>query len=160
MITISDSGWAFSQGINSAGKAFLQRWLELFHQLTTDNYRVIHLNVRVGFGELRHVIDESENKVIESSNIQDVSAEVLKLLKTDPIAKLILPHHEYYYVSLEKPYLGEQTKVAHPGLKVLVEQACEKLDSRYRAAIIDAIAIAIEENDVEKTILLTIITSL
>lgn len=135
--------------------AFVERWTELFHPLTIDNFSVKHLNVRVGFDELRKVVEESENKSIEASNIQDVSAELLKILKNDPLAKKILPYQEHYYLSLEKPYLGDQSKAVHPGLKVLVEQACAVLGEKYRSALIDSILITIQKDDIDKTLQLT-----
>lgn len=147
--------WKYSPLIGIAGKAFVERWIELFHNLTIDNFRVKHLNVRIGFEELRAVIKESENKSIEASNIKDVSAELLQLLKIDPIAKTLLPHHEHYYLSLADPYIKEHAKTVHPGLKVLVDQACDALGRKYRFAIIDRLKCSINNDDVENTIQLT-----
>lgn len=86
MLNIND-GWSYSSGINSAGKAFIERWIELFYHLTIDNYRVKHLNVRVGFQELGQVVEDSDANLIDSSNIEYVSLEVLHLLKVDQLLR-------------------------------------------------------------------------
>ncbi|NOS79310.1 MAG: hypothetical protein HOP35_15335 [Nitrospira sp.] len=154
MEKISNDKWAFSPGINLAGKAFVEKWLELLNPLTVDNYRVRHLNTRVAFEELREVIREAENKTLEAQNIEDVSKELLGLLKVDPVAQSSLPHHEYYYNSLLNPF-KEKERSAHPGLKVLVKQACDVLEKRYRIDLIDALAVSIQGNVVGKTVALT-----
>jgi hypothetical protein len=148
-------GWGFSTGANAAGKAFVERWIELFHHLTIDNYRVRHLNVRVGFEELRRVIQDAESRLIDHQNVQYVAQELLALLKSDPIAKTLLPHQEHYYPSLLDPFIGNGSKSVHPGLIVLVEEACETLASRYRIALIQALAEAIRRDEVPQALTLT-----
>jgi hypothetical protein len=156
MLNLAD-GWRFCPRVNIAGKAFVERWIELFNKLTIDNHRVRHLNVRIGFEELRRVIQDAEDKLIENINVKYVSEEVLDLLKNDPIAKQLLPHHEHYYPTLSSPFVGEQSqaKAIHRGLIVLTEQACVVLGAHYRGALIRALTDAVEQDDVEKSLMVT-----
>jgi hypothetical protein len=151
------NGWRFSPGANRAGKTFVERWIELFNKLTIDNHRVRHLNVRIGFEELRCVIRDAEDKLIENINIKFVCEEVLELLKNDPVAKKLLPHHEHYYPTLLSPFVGDQSKPksVHSGLMVLTEQACAVLTVRYREALIVALTDALQSDDVEKALTVT-----
>ncbi len=92
--------WANSPGITAAGQVFVARWLELFHRLTIDSYRVRHLNLRLGFEELARVVSDVAEIGIDALNVREVAAEVLRLLREDPVASDVLPNRKYYYGAL------------------------------------------------------------
>ena len=155
MESISHQRWAFSPGITAAGKAFVEKWLELLNPLTVDNFRVRHLNARIAVYELSEAIRDADNKILDPQNIEDISRELLQLLKSDSIARSSLPHLDYYYESLVNPFKDKEKKAAHSGLKVLIGQANDVLGRRYRADLIVALKETIHQDDVERTIHLT-----
>ena len=145
------------EGINEAGKVFVQRWLELFHRLTVDIYRVRHSNLRIAFEELVAVAALSEEHGAELNHLRDVSdvsAELLKILKQDPVGSEILPSNVHYYPLLER-CLDSSSKIIQPGLVVLSEQACGMLRNHYRPALLRNLRAAIMDNQIERALSLT-----
>lgn len=150
---IADDQWANSAGIGPAGQAFVQRWLELFHRLTIDTYRVRHLNLRLAFEELTAVIADVSDIGTDPVNVREVAAEALRLLQEDPLAERLLPHRERYYHSLLHPLIDNRS--VHPGLAVLTDQIREALNQRYRGTLLSALRDAITNGHIEQTVSLT-----
>lgn len=135
----------------------MQRWLELFHRLTVDIYRVRHSNLRIAFEELVAVAALSEEHGAELNHLRDVSdvsAELLKILKQDPVGSEILPSNVHYYPLLER-CLDSSSKIIQPGLVVLSEQACGMLRNHYRPALLRNLRAAIMDNQIERALSLT-----
>lgn len=152
MEKIRTDQWQNSAGIPPAGQAFVSGWLELFHRLTIDSYRVRHLNVRLGLEELAAVIQEVDRLGTEVINVENIASEVLRLLKEDPVAAGIAPQRQHYYTALAQPLVN---KAIHPGLAVLVDQLRVAFVRQYRGALIDGLREAIQHNDVDRTVQIT-----
>jgi hypothetical protein len=150
---ISDEQWARCSGIAAAGRAFVQRWLELFHVLTIDTYRVRHLNLRLAIEELVAVISDVERFGIDVINVKEVAAEVFRFLKEDSVAATILPNRERYYATLVNPLIENRT--VHPGLQVLAERLKAVLNEQYRPALIAALHESIDAGDIPRTLQIT-----
>jgi hypothetical protein len=92
---IPEESWAQATGIGKSGRAFVHRWLELFHRLSLDLYRVRHLNVRLAFEELRAAIFDHKDFQTDYVNVKDLAAETLHLLRQDIVVTKVFPHFLY-----------------------------------------------------------------
>jgi hypothetical protein len=153
MENLTAADWANSNGIGPAGQVFVQRWLELFHRLTIDTYRVRHLNARLAVVELANVIRDAQVFGVDPLNIKEIAAETLLLLQEDPVAQTVLPRAKHYYASLAQPLLDGKT--VHPGLPVLIDHILPTLNQAYRPRLIQALRAAINDNDIDQTIAVT-----
>jgi hypothetical protein len=149
---IPEESWAQATGIGKSGRAFVHRWLELFHRLSLDLYRVRHLNVRLAFEELRAAISDHKDFQTDYVNVKDLAAETLHLLKQDIVVTKVFPQSQLYHGVLAH---ANSDKSLPAGLSVLIEQACETFKRDYRKVIIQELRSAITADDVDRTIHLT-----
>jgi hypothetical protein len=149
---IPEENWAQAIGIGKGGRAFVHRWLELFHRLFLDLYRVRHLNIRLAFEELRAAISDHKDYQTDYINVKDLAAETLYLLKQDLVVAKALPQSQLYHGVLAQT---SSDKSLPAGLFVLMEQACEIFRRDYRKVILQELRSAIVADDVDRTIQLT-----
>ena len=154
MDLIAPPRWLNSPGINVSGQAFVMRWLELFHPLTIDTYRVRHLNARLAFTELCDVIAEAERNRTDMLNATDVALEAKRLLTEDLVAEALVPQRQHYYPPLMTPLI-DNNKAIHPGTRVLAEQLRARFEAHYRNTLLDELRDAIVTDQLDRTLRLT-----
>ena len=159
MLRINNDFWNYSPGINQAGKLFVARFLELLHPFTIDNFKVRHLNLHMVFLELKQIIQGSIEKQFETDHVEEVCKEALEILKTDPIAELILPKKNQYNESLSKPLFFNKkdhtnTRI-HPGVIVLIDHIVSVLNNNYFEKLIQELNLALSSDQPKNVLPLT-----